>query len=115
MQGLFKVISVGELRKGERRSFREVVLKSFEPRSSQNGLYVGHQAFACTIFGDDAERWTIGEGNYVSAELSFNVRKSERGYFQSISIIRYVLMTESDWTKGLELPQQQSQQEPETL
>lgn len=118
MENLFKVISVSSLLKIETtgRSIREVVLKSYCPRMGQSGGYVGFNAFVCTLFGDDAERWNIAEGSYVAAELTFSVQESTNGrHFQSVRLGRCCLMTESDWAKGIERQQQSSQPEPETF
>lgn len=111
MEGLFKVIWASEAyhprnREGvenEQVTLRDVVLKSLTPRQSQSGLtFVGSQSFVCSLFGQDATAFNIPVGSWLTAQLSFNAKQGQNGYFQNINLVRYSVITQNDWEKFLE-------------
>ena len=109
MEGLFKVIYASEAypsQSNPQLMLRDVVLKSFVPRSSKMGPYVGWQSFACSLFGEEAERFTAPAESFISAELSFNARKTQNGgYITRVNIVRHSIMTQQDWARGIERQQ----------
>lgn len=94
MEGIFFIKWVGTPTsievKGEQIAKLSIVISNRLPRSGDNGVYAIDQDFSIDLLGERATGWSLKQGDWITASLSFTAKPSTNGgYFQDIRLIRY--------------------------
>lgn len=98
MEQIFIVKQVGEITtiavNTDTQPKRTVLLSSYIPRATENGIQPVEQTFLVDLIGERARTFSAQQGDLIAACLNFTVRAHQDRFFQSISLLRYVKLNE---------------------
>lgn len=96
MEGIFFIKSIGQMqsilnqKSGENIAKLQIVITTKEVRSSDNGTYSLEQDFAIDLLGERASSFSLNQGDWIAASLSFSVRSFNGVFYQDVRLNRYV-------------------------
>ena len=98
MEQIFIVKQVGEMTtismNTDTQPKRTVLLSSYIPRATENGIQPVEQSFMVDLIGERARTFSAQQGDLIAACLNFTVRSGQDRLFQNITLLRYVKLNE---------------------